>query len=178
MAVARMTTIAGEHNVAAALKDVASRIGAVMQRSARTEPVHMFSWLPTSPRVFLTVPLHCCYVHGEAARSAKEPSMTLISCADVAMQPRLVAVSKTKPAEMVQAAYDAGHRDFGENYVQELTDKAPQLPDDIRWHFIGHLQSNKAKALLGAFVGGRATPVPHLSQQTAGAEVSNACAAA
>ncbi len=72
------------------------------------------------------------------------------SCADAAMQARLVAVSKTKPAEMVQAAYDAGHRDFGENYVQELADKAPQLPDDIRWHYIGHLQSNKAKALLGA----------------------------
>ena len=68
------------------------------------------------------------------------------------MQPRLVAVSKTKPAEMVQAAYDAGHRDFGENYVQELTDKAPSLPDDIRWHYIGHLQSNKAKALLGASI--------------------------
>ena len=73
-----------------------------------------------------------------------------IVCLAAAMQARLVAVSKTKPAEMVQAAYDAGHRDFGENYVQELTDKAPQLPDDIRWHYIGHLQSNKAKALLGA----------------------------
>eukprot|EP00891_Asterochloris_glomerata_P003760 jgi/Astpho2/3760/fgenesh1_pm.00060_%23_21_t len=61
---------------------------------------------------------------------------------------RLVAVSKTKPKEMVQEAYDAGQRDFGENYVQELTEKAPELPQDIRWHFIGHLQSNKAKALL------------------------------
>ena len=133
------------------------------------------------------------------------------------MQVRLVAVSKTKPKEMVQEAYDAGQRDFGENYVQvsragpdehcfrlqragrmtcgeqrlryhaagmqlyhlwahvpfapssfapniwpellqsrscrcclqELTEKAPELPQDIRWHFIGHLQSNKAKALLG-----------------------------
>ena len=61
---------------------------------------------------------------------------------------RLVAVSKTKPASAVQEAYDAGHRDFGENYVQELLDKAPVLPSDIRWHFIGHLQSNKAKALV------------------------------
>ena len=75
-----------------------------------------------------------------------------MSCDDAAMQPRLVAVSKTKPAEMVKAAYEAGHRDFGENYVQELTEKAPQLPDDIRWHYIGHLQSNKAKALLGALI--------------------------
>lgn len=57
----------------------------------------------------------------------------------------LVAVSKTKPAEMLQEAYDAGQRDFGENYVQELVDKEAVLPKDIRWHFIGHLQSNKVK---------------------------------
>ncbi|PWT78112.1 MAG: YggS family pyridoxal phosphate-dependent enzyme [Bacteroidetes bacterium] len=57
----------------------------------------------------------------------------------------LVAVSKTKPVSDIQALYDLGHRDFGENYVQELTDKQQQLPDDIRWHFIGHLQSNKVK---------------------------------
>lgn len=63
-------------------------------------------------------------------------------------QARLVAVSKTKPVEAVQEAYDAGHRTFGENYVQELLDKAPQLPKDIKWHFIGHLQSNKVKALV------------------------------
>lgn len=64
--------------------------------------------------------------------------------------PRLVAVSKTKPAELVQEAYNAGQRDFGENYVQELLDKAPHLPPDILWHFIGHLQSNKARALVEA----------------------------
>jgi hypothetical protein len=46
-------------------------------------------------------------------------------------------------ASRLQAAYDCGHRVFGENYVQELLDKAPQLPADIQWHFIGHLQSNK-----------------------------------
>lgn len=57
----------------------------------------------------------------------------------------LVAVSKTKPVEDIQALYDLGHRDFGENYVQELVDKAAQLPADIRWHFIGHLQTNKVK---------------------------------
>jgi pyridoxal phosphate enzyme (YggS family) len=57
----------------------------------------------------------------------------------------LVAVSKTKPASDIQALYDMGHRDFGENYVQELVDKQAQLPADIRWHFIGHLQSNKVK---------------------------------
>ncbi|EFN58933.1 hypothetical protein CHLNCDRAFT_48564 [Chlorella variabilis] len=64
--------------------------------------------------------------------------------------PRLVAVSKTKPAEAVREAYEAGHRVFGENYVQELADKAPLLPQDCAWHFIGHLQSNKVKALLEA----------------------------
>lgn len=57
----------------------------------------------------------------------------------------LVAVSKTKPAEDIRALYEAGHRDFGENYVQELATKAGELPADIRWHFIGHLQSNKVK---------------------------------
>jgi PLP dependent protein len=57
----------------------------------------------------------------------------------------LVAVSKTKPFEDIQELYDLGQRDFGENYVQELVDKEAQLPKDIRWHFIGHLQSNKVK---------------------------------
>ncbi|MGG9972771.1 YggS family pyridoxal phosphate-dependent enzyme [Ferruginibacter sp. SUN002] len=57
----------------------------------------------------------------------------------------LIAVSKTKPIEDIQALYDLSQRDFGENYVQELVDKAATLPKDIRWHFIGHLQSNKVK---------------------------------
>jgi len=60
--------------------------------------------------------------------------------------PRLVAVSKTKPVEAVLEAYAAGQRHFGENYVQELLDKAPRCPADVRWHFIGQLQSNKARA--------------------------------
>lgn len=57
----------------------------------------------------------------------------------------LVAVSKTKPIEDIRELYDLGQRDFGENYVQELIDKQAVLPPDIRWHFIGHLQSNKVK---------------------------------
>jgi pyridoxal phosphate enzyme (YggS family) len=57
----------------------------------------------------------------------------------------LVAVSKTKPVEDILALYELGHRDFGENYVQELTGKQPLLPADMRWHFIGHLQTNKVK---------------------------------
>jgi hypothetical protein len=57
----------------------------------------------------------------------------------------LVAVSKTKPIEDIEALYNLGQRDFGENYVQELVEKEATLPKDIRWHFIGHLQSNKVK---------------------------------
>jgi PLP dependent protein len=57
----------------------------------------------------------------------------------------LIAVSKTKPASDIMELYELGQRDFGENYVQELVEKAEQLPKDIRWHFIGHLQSNKVK---------------------------------
>ena len=57
----------------------------------------------------------------------------------------LIAVSKTKSVAAVQEIYDTGQRDFGENYVQELVDKEATMPRDIRWHFIGHLQSNKAK---------------------------------
>lgn len=75
----------------------------------------------------------------EAARAcAREPAAI-----------RLVAVSKTKPASAIREAYAAGQREFGESYAQELADKAVQLADlsDIRWHFIGHLQSNKAKVV-------------------------------
>ncbi|KAI9503380.1 hypothetical protein GGI25_001814 [Coemansia spiralis] len=61
---------------------------------------------------------------------------------------RLVAVSKYKPASDIQAAYESGQRHFGENYVQELCEKAPVLPKDIQWHFTGRLQSNKCKILV------------------------------
>lgn len=57
----------------------------------------------------------------------------------------LVAVSKTKPKEDIEALYRLGQRDFAENYVQELVEKQPLLPSDIHWHFIGHLQRNKVK---------------------------------
>lgn len=67
----------------------------------------------------------------------------------------LVAVSKIKPVSDIKALYDLGQKDFGENYVQELVEKAESLPKDIRWHFIGHLQSNKVKYI---------TPFIHLIQ--------------
>ena len=61
----------------------------------------------------------------------------------------LIAVSKTKPVDMLREAYDLGIRVFGENKVQELTEKYDRLPEDIRWHMIGHLQTNKVKYIVG-----------------------------
>lgn len=58
---------------------------------------------------------------------------------------KLIAVTKTKPVALLQEAYDAGCRRFGENKVQEMADKQPQLPADVEWHLIGHLQTNKVK---------------------------------
>ena len=60
----------------------------------------------------------------------------------------LIAVSKTNPAERIREAYDLGVRDFGENKVKEMLGKEPQLPEDIRWHLIGHLQTNKVKSVI------------------------------
>ena len=60
----------------------------------------------------------------------------------------LIAVSKTKPVSMLEEAYQAGSREFGENKVQEIMDKYPKLPSDIRWHMIGHLQRNKVKYVI------------------------------
>ncbi|KAI0312204.1 hypothetical protein OF83DRAFT_1021723, partial [Amylostereum chailletii] len=87
--------------------------------------------------------------------------------AEAGSTPTLVAVSKYKPASDVLACYDEGQRDFGENYVQELVDKAAQLPDDIRWHFIGTLQSNKAKLLASI-------PNLHTIQTVASAKAASA----
>lgn len=61
----------------------------------------------------------------------------------------LIAVSKTKPIEMLQEVYDAGIREFGENKVQEMCDKIEVLPSDIKWNMIGHLQTNKVKYIIG-----------------------------
>ncbi len=61
----------------------------------------------------------------------------------------LIAVSKTKPVAMLKEAYEAGARDFGENKVQEIVEKYLQLPDSVRWHMIGHLQTNKVRQVVG-----------------------------
>jgi pyridoxal phosphate enzyme (YggS family) len=119
----------GDTGVAVALKEV-RHIGAcprcrALRPAAAAAAAHR---CPARPQVLARV-------EAAAARAGRP-------------RPRLVAVSKTKPAAAVAEAYAAGQRDFGENYVQELLDKAPALPADVRWHFIGHLQSNKARALV------------------------------
>lgn len=82
------------------------------------------------------------------ARVRDEMSMAATAANRPADSVTLVAVSKRKPVEMILAAYEEGQRDFGENRVQELQEKAPHAPQDIRWHLIGSLQSNKVKPAL------------------------------
>ncbi len=74
------------------------------------------------------------------------------ACARAGRNPEevtLIAVSKTKPVSDLEEAYEAGARDFGENKVQEILEKYPRLPADIRWHMIGHLQTNKVRQVVG-----------------------------
>ena len=78
---------------------------------------------------------------------------------------KLVCVTKTKPVEMLQEAYDAGERDFGENKVQEITAKKPLLPNDVRWHMIGHLQTNKVKQVIDKAVMIHSVDSLHLAQE-------------
>jgi len=84
---------------------------------------------------------------GELRTSLAEIRARVQQASSAGKQPTLVAVSKYKPASDILACYEDGQRDFGENYVQELVDKAAQLPADIRWHFIGTFQTNKSKIL-------------------------------
>jgi len=98
-----------------------------------------------APGVVVTIAASLAEVRARVARAAE-------ACGRAASEVKLVAVSKTKPAEAVREAYEAGQRAFGENYAQELDAKSRSLADlpDIEWHFIGHLQSNKAKIVARA----------------------------
>lgn len=90
------------------------------------------------------------------------------ACQRVGRDPKevtLIAVSKTKPAEMVEEVYRLGVRDFGENKVQEIAAKFPVLPQDIRWHMIGHLQTNKIRTLLGKTVMIHSVDSVHLAEK-------------
>jgi pyridoxal phosphate enzyme (YggS family) len=97
----------------------------------------------------------------------------------------VVAVAKTKTSEEIMLVYDQGHREFGENRAQELIEKSSRLPQDIRWHFVGALQSNKARGVRGithllhsmdrrslgsAWMKGRGLPPPVLAQVNIGSE--------
>jgi len=126
------------------------------------------SWLPVDRKFKRMVSSTTAVAASAADASAVEPTDTLDIAANLlqvrermetacqqidvpAQDVRLVAVSKTKPIELLQSAYDAGQRVFGENYAQELVQKVPQLPDPaVTWHFIGALQSNKANLLVNA----------------------------
>lgn len=77
----------------------------------------------------------------------------------------LIAVSKTKPTDMLSTIYHEGVRDFGENKVQEMCDKMEQLPEDIRWHMIGHLQTNKVKYIVGKTALIHSVDSLHLAQE-------------
>ena len=81
------------------------------------------------------------YIEGEIKKVCEKENIDKNTCT-------LIAVSKTKPVELIKEAYDYGIRDFGENKVQEILEKYEQLPKDIRWHMIGHLQTNKVKMIL------------------------------
>ena len=85
----------------------------------------------------------------ETIPSSLSSILSTIKSSSTAGSPvRLVAVSKYIPPDSIKVAYTAGQRHFGENYIQELISKASELPDDIKWHFIGALQSNKCKLLV------------------------------
>lgn len=112
-----------------------------------TNPLNLLRSIRSNPLV------RCCSMSSEdvIANAAVVRERIVTACQEAHRHPdsvQLVAVSKTKPIALIQALYDAGQRQFGENYYQELAEKAPCLPNDIQWHFIGHLQSSKASKLL------------------------------
>lgn len=90
---------------------------------------------------------------------------------------QLISVSKTMPVELLREAYEAGARDFGENKVQELCDKYEQLPEDIRWHMIGHLQTNKVKYIIGKTALIHSVDSLHLAEEIEKEAVKHHCEA-
>ena len=102
--------------------------------------------------------------------------VTLFGASSADPVPTLVAVSKLMPVETLMLAYNESQRHFGENYVQEICDKAPQMPEDIKWHFIGTLQSNKAKLLVNSVKG--LYMVESVDSEKLATQLDKACAAA
>lgn len=107
-----------------------------------------------------------------AERLTRVKEQIAAACVEAGRSPRevrLVAVSKTHPVEAIRAAYAAGQRDFGENYAQELRDKARELSDldDLRWHYVGRLQSNKARYIAPVCVRVHALDAPRHAEALA-----------
>ncbi|MCR5784086.1 MAG: YggS family pyridoxal phosphate-dependent enzyme [Eubacterium sp.] len=100
------------------------------------------------------------------------------SCKRAGRDPKevtLIAVSKTKPVPMLEQAYNAGARDFGENKVQEIRDKYPVLPEDIKWHMIGHLQTNKVKYIVDKVCLIHSVDSYHLAEEISKQAVKKGC---
>lgn len=108
----------------------------------------------------MILPAYICYIIHEVKYMLKENYASVEARIQAACERSgrnrgsvtLIAVSKTKPSDMIREIYDLGQRDFGENRPQELRDKSGELPQDIRWHMIGHLQKNKIKYVVGRAV--------------------------
>lgn len=99
-----------------------------------------------------------------AEKLAELKSQIADAASKIGGNPCLVAVTKIADVEMIRQAYDVGHRDFGENYVQRILPKIDSLPDDIRWHFIGGIQKNKINKMLGRFVLVHTIDSQHIAQ--------------
>jgi hypothetical protein len=131
------------------LTDLAIRASAIHHQYYVQHPARTMSSSTSSSPVSLPSPQRAAELYTALSEIRARISLASASNSPPQRPPTLVAVSKFKPAEDLRACYDAGQRDFGENYAQQLVEKASVLPRDVRWHFIGAVQSNKAKVLAG-----------------------------
>ncbi|GFH48136.1 hypothetical protein CTEN210_04612 [Chaetoceros tenuissimus] len=122
------------------------------------------------PMLEVDIAANIADVQSNISQTLKDNNMTENSV-------RLIAVSKTKPVELLMQAYDAGQRYFGENYAQEIMSKAEEMPDDIKWHFIGPLQSNKAAPLVKSLGLKKLNCVETVSTMKLANKLNNACTA-
>jgi hypothetical protein len=132
-------------------------VRAIQHRYCTQFRAGMMSTSTSSPPASLPSPERTAELHTALGEIRARVAVTVASTSNLSppqsrrSPPTLVAVSKYKPVTDLRACYDVGQRDFGENYAQELVEKAAVLPRDVRWHFIGTVQSNKAKVLAGQY---------------------------
>ena len=131
------------------LTDLAIRASSIHHQYYIQHPARTMSSSTSPSPISLPSPERAAELHAALSEIRARISVASASNSQPQRPPTLVAVSKFKPAEDLRACYDAGQRDFGENYAQQLVEKASVLPRDVRWHFIGTVQSNKAKVLAG-----------------------------